>query len=77
MRMTPGRWEQIERIYQEAAARPAAERASFLDQACAGDAELRAEVERMLSCASGSGGFLESPAVEVAARALADRNRGR
>jgi serine/threonine protein kinase len=72
MRMTPGRWEQIERIYQEAAARPAAERASFLDQACAGDAELRAEVERMLSCASGSGGFLESPAVELAARALAE-----
>jgi serine/threonine protein kinase/Tol biopolymer transport system component len=70
--MTPGRWEQLKWIYNEAAARPAAERASFLDQACAGDAELRAEVERMLSCASGSGGFLESPAVEVAARALAE-----
>jgi eukaryotic-like serine/threonine-protein kinase len=69
--MTPGRWEQIERIYQEAAAKPAAERPLFLDEACAGDAELRAEVERMLSCASDAGGFLESPAVEVAARVLA------
>ncbi|MCE5310964.1 MAG: hypothetical protein LLG20_25255 [Acidobacteriales bacterium] len=70
--MTPERWERIERIYQEAAARPAAERALFLDQACAGDSELRAEVERMLSCGSESGGFLESPAVEVAAQALAE-----
>lgn len=70
--MTPGRWEQIERIYQEAAAKPAAERASFLDEACAGDTELRAEVERMLSCASSPGGFLESPAVQVAARAMAE-----
>jgi eukaryotic-like serine/threonine-protein kinase len=70
--MTAGRWEQIERIYQEAAAKPAAERALFLEKACAGDAELRTEVERMLSCGSEAGGFLESPAVEVAARALAE-----
>ena len=69
--MTPERWLQVERIYHEAEARPPGERASFLDQACAGDAGLRGEVERMLAGDSEAAGFLEAPAVEMAARALA------
>jgi len=69
--MTPERWLQVERIYHEAEAQPAGERASFLDQACAGDAGLRGEVERMLAGDSEAAGFLEVPAVEMAARALA------
>ena len=74
--MTSERWQQIERIYHEVVARPAAERPSFLEEACAGDAELRAEVERMLACEDAADGFLESPAVEVAARALAAGSGG-
>src|SRR5271157_1404732 len=69
--MTPERWLQVERIYQEAEGRPRGERASFLDQACGGDADLREEVERMLAGDSAAAGFLETPAVEMAARALA------
>ena len=69
--MTPERWLQVERIYHEAEARPPGERASFLDQACSGDAGLRGEVERMLAGDSEAAGFLEAPAVEMAARALA------
>jgi eukaryotic-like serine/threonine-protein kinase len=74
--MTAGHWQKIERIYQAAVERPAAERPSFLDAACAGDGELRAEVERMLACESQAGGFLDSPAVAVAARALAGDRSG-
>ena len=46
--MTPQRYQQIKRIFAEACDRKAAERRSYLDQACAADAELRAEVESLL-----------------------------
>jgi eukaryotic-like serine/threonine-protein kinase len=42
------RWEQIERIFHEASEFDAAARSAFLDQACAGDTGLRAEVESLL-----------------------------
>ena len=69
--MGPERWQQVERIYHAVAARPSEERAPLLDRECAGDADLRAEVERMLAVESRGIGFLEAPAMEVAARALA------
>lgn len=68
--MTADRWRQVERIYHEASERPAAERAAWLDQACAADVELRRELERMLA-ADDASGFLEQPAAQVAARSLA------
>ena len=37
-------------------------RAAYLDEACAGDAELRRRVEKMLSAQADAGSFLESPA---------------
>src|ERR1051325_11625328 len=46
--MTPERWKQIEEVFEAAAERGAGERAAYLDAACAGDAELRAEVESLL-----------------------------
>src|SRR5262245_37013783 len=60
--MAPERWQQVERIYHEAAARPLEERSSFLDRECAGDAGLRGEVERMLAVDLGSDEFLNRPA---------------
>ena len=69
--MGPERWQQVERIYHEVTARPSEERAHLLNRECAGDAELRAEVERMLAFESRATEFLEAPAMEVAARALA------
>jgi hypothetical protein len=39
--MNPERWRQIEAVYQTALERRTAERASFLDQACADNEELR------------------------------------
>src|SRR5262245_28249146 len=47
----------------------ASERNSYLDEACGGDAELRAEVESLLEASDRAGSFLESPAVGVSAPA--------
>jgi hypothetical protein len=43
----------------------AAERAAFLDKACAGDQALRRRVERLLAAHPQVGGFLERPVVEA------------
>jgi serine/threonine protein kinase/WD40 repeat protein len=43
------------------------ERCAYLDQACAGDEDLRRRVERLLCAESKVGDFLESPAPEIAA----------
>ena len=69
--MTPERWRQIEQLYEAALARAADHRASFLEQACAGDEELRREVASLLAADGGAGSFLAAPAAEVAARSLA------
>jgi serine/threonine-protein kinase len=47
--MQPSTWDRLEAVFFEALALPATERAAYLDRACAGDAELRAEVEAVLA----------------------------
>ena len=50
--MTPERLQQIRLVYEHAMGMAPARRAAYLDEACAGDAELRREVESLF----GSGG---------------------
>src|SRR5262245_17187640 len=69
--MESDRWASIERLYHAALEREPAEREAFLDEACAGDEMLRRQVAALLACDGQSPGFIESPAVEVAARAMA------
>ena len=71
--MTPERWQQIKQLYESAVKRDERERAAFVEQACAGDSELRREVESLLAHQDGNDSFIETPAVEMAARALAER----
>jgi tetratricopeptide (TPR) repeat protein len=52
-----------ESLFHEALAKPATERAAFLDQACAGQPELRAAVEALLAAHEASSSFLKAPAV--------------
>jgi eukaryotic-like serine/threonine-protein kinase len=52
------RWEQADRIFDEALDHPAAERPSFLAEACGGDDALRALVERLLADAETLDAFL-------------------
>jgi len=69
--MNPERWKKIEQLYHVALARDTNQRAAFLEQACVGDDELRREVESLLAQEETTKGFLESPALEVAAEAMA------
>ena len=46
--MTAERWQQVERLYQQAAAQSPSERAEFLWRACDGDHELRHQLNRLL-----------------------------
>jgi serine/threonine protein kinase/Tol biopolymer transport system component len=66
--MTPERWQQITNVFESALRRGAAERAAFLSEACGGDEELRGEVEALLESHERAGGFMEEPALAVAAR---------
>ncbi len=47
--MASGRAHQVSRVYHEALAYPIEERATFLAEACGGDASLRHEVESLLA----------------------------
>src|SRR5208283_2747496 len=69
--MKPERWEQVAQLYRAALERAGSERAAFLREACAGDEDLRREVESLLAYEGKDESFMESPALEVAARQLA------
>ncbi|MFN2454339.1 MAG: protein kinase [Pyrinomonadaceae bacterium] len=68
--MTPERWRQIEDVLQSALDRPLAERAAFLDEACAGDEVLRSEATTLVRAYDEAGAFLEQPAIAQDARVL-------
>ncbi|MBI3427487.1 MAG: serine/threonine-protein kinase [Acidobacteria bacterium] len=74
--MTPERWEQIGNLYEAASALSAAPRAAFLAQACAGDAELRREIEAMLAAEQSVGDFIAAPAMRDAAQLVSAQPQG-
>jgi non-specific serine/threonine protein kinase/serine/threonine-protein kinase len=63
-------WQKIEQILHDALQREEAQRAAFLEDACAGDLSLRSEVESLLAHEHGAEEFMNTPALEVAAKAL-------
>ncbi len=52
-----------EAVFEAALQLPVGERAAYLDQTCAGDADLRRRVEVLLGAFERAGGFLKQPAV--------------
>jgi eukaryotic-like serine/threonine-protein kinase len=70
--MNSERWQRVRAVCQEALARGASQRPAFLDEACAGDAALRREVESLVACDERGRDFLETPALEVMAKSLAE-----
>ena len=68
--MTPERHEQIASLFYRAVTMAPAERAGFLDTACAGDATLRREVDSLISLDETSADFMEMPAWLVLAGTL-------
>ena len=74
--MKAKRWQQVEQLYQAALDIEAGRRGVFLNQACAGDQSLRREVESLLERKAEMETFLETPALELAAEALAEDQAG-
>lgn len=72
MKLKPERWQQIEKIYYAALDRDKDRRANFITEACGSDDELRREVESLLASHERAEGFLDSPALDIAARMIAD-----
>jgi eukaryotic-like serine/threonine-protein kinase len=66
--MTRERWRRIEELCQEALERDRTLRGAFLQEACAGDAELQREVESLLSQEGQVGSFLEASPLDDLAR---------
>jgi serine/threonine-protein kinase len=60
------RWERIQQLFHEAADRPAAERRALLEAACAGDAEMLADVLGMLEEDVRAGSLLDGDVAELA-----------
>ncbi len=70
------RWRRVEELYHSALEKDEGERGSFLEGACAGDDELRQEVESLLSHHERAEKFMETSAFDVTASALAGGEEG-
>jgi serine/threonine-protein kinase len=57
--MTPERWEKIRELFHATFGRDADDRAAYLARACAADASLRADVEKLISTHERAPSFLE------------------
>jgi serine/threonine protein kinase/Tol biopolymer transport system component len=68
------RWLRIEELLQAALEIPAAARDEFLRSSCQGEGAIEDEVRTLLAAFTEAGDFLDRPALEVAAKQLADRN---
>ena len=68
--MTPEHWQRIDQLFQAAIELQPKERVSFLDQACAGDEDLRSAVEALIASDEHGLSFIEDPAFEMAANLL-------
>jgi hypothetical protein len=69
--MEPERWKRIEEIYHAASQLPQHKRSAFLVQACDGDDSLSSEIQALLSQDEKARSFIESPAADIVARAIA------
>src|SRR5688500_9266113 len=72
--MKPDRWRRIDKLFEAALERPAAERVAFLDQACGGDRDLRREVEKMLKFDERAADFIETHVFDLAAGLMTGQN---
>ena len=61
-------WKQIDKLLHAVLEHAPEERYAFLRQACAGDERLEREARSLLTLEEQAKGFLETPAIEVAAR---------
>jgi Tol biopolymer transport system component len=70
--MIAERWQRIVGIYESVISHPPASRSKILDEACAGDDELRREVESMLRAREEAGNFLSPDHLQLHIRELSE-----
>jgi eukaryotic-like serine/threonine-protein kinase len=63
--MKPERWSKIERIFHKVLEVDESRRGAVIEESCAGDEDLRREVESLLAHHSDSASFIEKPAFAV------------
>ncbi len=74
--MDAERWRQVDQVLQSALEVSPGQRDEFLSRECAGDAALEGEVRSLLDSHRNADGFLEHPAIRVAAKAMAQADTG-
>jgi len=62
--MTPERWNRVKEIFAGALERDPSQRTTYVDEACASDAELRGEVISLLQAHDTAEGFIEQEAAQ-------------
>src|SRR3954471_24028073 len=67
--MSSDRWEHIQELYHAALELEPTQRSAFLREACGQDEAICREVEALLAAHGKAGGFLETPALDLAAQA--------
>lgn len=72
--MNTERWQKIKSLFDAAQELEPKKRAKFLDNACAGDEDLRREVENLLNSLANAEGFMETPAAAEVASMFEDKN---
>ncbi|HEU4623778.1 MAG TPA: serine/threonine-protein kinase, partial [Steroidobacteraceae bacterium] len=60
------RWQRVKEVFAAALERDAASRASYLDEACGGDTDLRAEIDSLIAAHETTEDFIEKPAAQRA-----------
>jgi eukaryotic-like serine/threonine-protein kinase len=73
--MKPERWRQVEQLYQSVLALEESKRSAFLEDSCAGDEALRREVLSLLAREERANMFMETPAMEMMAKELANQQQ--
>jgi serine/threonine protein kinase len=63
--MNPPNWERIQEIYHAALELPRNQRDAFVEKECAGDADMRREVNSLLEAHDATGGILNEPVFNV------------
>jgi len=74
--MTPQRWQQIKELFNAALERGPDQWAKFLDEVCAGDVSLRAEIESLLAAHGQATSFFEKPATALVAALSSEEQDG-
>lgn len=69
--MMPERWALVDRLFQLSLSLPPADREVFLRSHCNSDDELYREIQSLLDAHDKARNFLDNPAIEIEARAMA------